>query len=430
MTCIFESPHHLSGFRIPFSFRKLLCFFIPLYFVSRTEKRPVSLQEYSRVFHDFFWIRNTNVIVSLLCPIDVVEYCHEDDPICKFFTFSVLVNLQVRQIIRSKMNGSFHWRRHEHSPYQHICVCNVSIERVGYPAVFSNFFLGSGRPSSCIDGLCPSCFETLFLESLPEQVSLHQQSSKIPPGRPVSRNLSFEHFPVGSSENVRLLGFGWSVQVSLYQYDYLVLHWLSPDWLGLSKSCGGFSLVLHGLRNTNSTGLAFAGTIDFGFAIGEPSLEVASWPLFDMALCFPIGSERKLLNWLQENIEKIIMLKNEEEGSTRHVWNSLWLACQQVGFWCQHVWCGSLVPSWFGRTTNQAQLWVVSHCWTSSFDNHLDDSFVLFKKCTTKARREKNVVWWARNPHLTIAQPLVFSFQLVFWSCFYWWTGLLSRTLG
>ena len=50
--------------------------------------------------------------------------------------------------------------------------------------------------------------------------------------------------------------------------------------------------------------LAFAGIIGFGFAIGEPSLEVASCPLFDMALCFLIGSERKLLKWMQENIEK------------------------------------------------------------------------------------------------------------------------------
>ena len=34
----------------------------------------------------------------------------------------VLVDLQIRQIIRPKMNGCFRWRRHEHSPYQHICL--------------------------------------------------------------------------------------------------------------------------------------------------------------------------------------------------------------------------------------------------------------------------------------------------------------------
>ena len=54
--------------------------------------------------------------------------------------------------------------------------------------------------------------------------------------------------------------------------------------------------------------MAIAEFIGFGFAIGEPSLEVAYCPLFDIALCFLIGSERKLLKWLQENIEKFMML--------------------------------------------------------------------------------------------------------------------------
>ena len=42
-------------------------------------------------------------------------------------------------------------------------------------------------------------------------------------------------------------------------------------------------------------GLAFAsmGLVGFGFAIGEPSLEACSWPLFDVAFWFLGGSERK-----------------------------------------------------------------------------------------------------------------------------------------
>ena len=40
------------------------------------------------------------------------------------FEVRVLVDLRIRQIIRPKMDGGFHRRRHEHSPYQHICfVC-------------------------------------------------------------------------------------------------------------------------------------------------------------------------------------------------------------------------------------------------------------------------------------------------------------------
>ena len=126
-----------------------------------------------------------------------------------------------------------------------------------------------------------------------------------------------------------------------------------PD---VPKFCGGRSLVSHGLRNTKLTGFAFAGIIGLGFAIGERSLEVASWPLFDMALCFPIGSERKLLKGLQETIEKFVMLNKRRRWSTHHAWNVLWLACRRVVFWCQHIWFGSSVLNWFCRTTNQAQL--------------------------------------------------------------------------
>ena len=96
---------------------------------------------------------------------------------------------------------------------------------------------------------------------------------------------------------------------------FLMLVWLpcrSSTFSGSTgslKSCGGFSLSLDGLCDARLTGLAFARIIGFGFVMGEPSLEVASWPLIDMALCVPIGSERKLLKWLQENIEKLIKIE-------------------------------------------------------------------------------------------------------------------------
>ena len=241
--CIFESLDHLSGCRIPSSFRCARKSHIPLLFVSKTEDRPMSLRESLRVFLNFFWILNANCIISFYCPIDVVGHSHEDDPVCKFFRFNVpfspivlhflknlqwrtqllvhpfpvilcknkkdilnsstwpshfviasllsfifpkhwngicvntffcfcapdhlivtirisstrefqcqsyshsdsecsnikfcffiqkksqnffevcvLVDLQVRQIIRSNMNGCFHWRRHEHSVFRHICL--------------------------------------------------------------------------------------------------------------------------------------------------------------------------------------------------------------------------------------------------------------------------------------------------------------------
>ena len=111
--------------------------------------------------------------------------------------------------------------------------------------------------------------------------------------------------------------------------SFLVLVWLpcpSSTFSGLTgylKSCGGFYVTLHGLCDTRLMGLAFAGIIGFCFAIGEPSLEVASWPLFDMALCFPIGPQRKLLKWLQENIEKLMMFNKRRRWFHSWVWTGV-----------------------------------------------------------------------------------------------------------
>ena len=38
------------------------------------------------------------------------------------------------------------------------------------------------------------------------------------------------------------------------------------------------------------------------------------------------------------------------------VWNFFWLEYLRAGFWCRCIWFGFLGPSWFDRTTNQAQL--------------------------------------------------------------------------
>ena len=43
--------------------------------------------------------------------------------------FCVLVNLRIRQLIRPKMDGVFHRRRHEHSPYQYICFCMLALRK-------------------------------------------------------------------------------------------------------------------------------------------------------------------------------------------------------------------------------------------------------------------------------------------------------------
>ena len=58
----------------------------------------------------------------------------------------------------------------------------------------------------------------------------------------------------------------------------------------------------------------------------------------------------------------------------------------------------------------------VSHCWTSSFDYHFEDSFIVSKNVQTEIHCEKNVCWWVRSPNLTIDQHLKGFFQLSCWS--------------
>ena len=52
----------------------------------------------------------------------------------------------------------------------------------------------------------------------------------------------------------------------------------------------------------------------------------------------------------------------------------------------------------------------VFHCWTSSFDDHLDHCFVIFKNAQLRLALRRMCVECVRNPHLTIAQSLGFSF--------------------
>ena len=64
MTGFFESLNHFIGCGVPCSIGNVRGFSIPLLFRSRTQTRPVSLQESHRVIRDFFCIRNRNLIFS------------------------------------------------------------------------------------------------------------------------------------------------------------------------------------------------------------------------------------------------------------------------------------------------------------------------------------------------------------------------------
>ena len=79
----------------------------------------------------------------------------------------------------------------------------------------------------------------------------------------------------------------------------------------------------------------------------------------DMALCFLIGSERKLLKWLQENIEKFMMLNIRRRWfhSTREK-NFLWLTASWFLVSTYLIW---ILGSKFILSNNQsrATLWVL-----------------------------------------------------------------------
>ena len=123
MTCIFESFHHLTGCRISFSFRCVRKSSIPLLFVSRTQKCPVSSRESLRVLLDFFWIRNTNSIISFLSPIDVVEHWHEDDPTCEYFRLDVLFSQVTLDLLKN-----LQWRKSwENIPLEFNCFSSNSL---------------------------------------------------------------------------------------------------------------------------------------------------------------------------------------------------------------------------------------------------------------------------------------------------------------
>ena len=171
-----------------------------------------------------------------------------------------------------------------------------------------SFLENVGKPPSSIYGLWSSCSEDLSLCSPPTPFvePVEFEDSSLSPCFQESACSVFSwrltwQYSLGSWPGLLRTGFPEPVWPHSFSST---LHRLT----GSLRSCGGLFLVLNGLWITRFVGLAIAGIVGFGFAIVEPSLEVASCPNFDVALCSMVGSERKLLKWLQEEIEKFIML--------------------------------------------------------------------------------------------------------------------------
>ena len=92
-------------------------------------------------------------------------------------------------------------------------------------------------------------------------------------------------------------------------------------------------------------------------AVGEPSFEVVSYDLFDMAsITMRSLILEKHFKWLQEYIEKLTILNTHRRWFHYFSRNFFWSECQRVGFWCQHIWFWCRIPNWLCQITNQEQL--------------------------------------------------------------------------
>ena len=174
-----------------------------------------------------------------------------------------------------------------------------------------------------------------------------------------SRNLNVECFPVASLESIRLFGFGLSGQVSLYWSDFLVLHRHSPHRPHISNPVEDFPSRSTGCVTPDS----WVSPSPESLASVSPSVNLHWESLLDMALCFPIGSERKLLEWLQENIEKLMMLnKRRRRFHASRV--KLPLVSMSASWFSVSTYLIRIFGSELSLTNHQssATLWVLDTC--------------------------------------------------------------------
>ena len=96
---------------------------------------------------------------------------------------------------------------------------------------------------------------------------------------------------------------------------------------------------------------------------------------------------------------------NEEDYSTRHEWNYLWLGCLRFGVWSQ---CNGFGFLWVQIDSvkqpiqsNSVGPWDMSHRGTSAFDNHLNHGLIVVKtynvapapECVVLDEMRSNVSW-------------------------------------
>ena len=193
-------------------------------------------------------------------------------------------------------------------------------------------------------GSCIWCSETLILTH-PAQASFYNRSQNILSHHFVFRvaphancfegqlehsRLAWEH-PTSDLEADRQL-FPRAISASFFSSAF-------PRLTGYPESCEEFCSLL-GLRITRLMGLAFARIAGRGFAIGELSCEVASWPLFlRWRSAFQLDRQKGVhWNGYKKTSRKSQCWTNKEDDSIRLVKKlPLVRECLRVGFWCQHI---------------------------------------------------------------------------------------------
>ena len=246
----------------------------------------------------------------------------------------------------------------------------------------------------------------------------------IPPCRPVSRNLNLSIF---QSSHLRTFDF-WTLGG---RYKFLCTGLTTLSFIDNARIDRITQMLQRIFPRAPRAGVTPSWRVSsslerlvFCSAIGAPSLEVASWPPFDMALCFPIGSERKLMKLLQKKHRQTHVV-DQTKKKVPLVKLSHWLACQQLVLTC-FIW---IFGSKLILSNNQLKgilcvldTWIIVGLLSSII-------ILIVISLTSKMYNWDSpskvcVCWWVRNRHLTIDQHLACSFQLVLWSL----NGLLSRT--
>ena len=260
--------------------------------------------------------------------------------------------------------------------------------------LWSPIWWNSGWPFPSIVGLGFACVCPHFAS-----VSTRVWSPNIRFSLPASRNLNFECFPVAALESECSDGYRLVFFVC-FQTHVETPPCSASAFPGLSESlisCGESFFALNTLYGAKLLGLGFDITkfIDLGFAIAELSLEVPSCPFFDIALsprCFLFERNK----WPQENIGKFTMSNKRRRWfhSSRvklplvNMSASWFLDIFDLDSWLQ------VDPVKQPITCNSVDSWHVSHCWTSAFDNHLDNCFVIFKNVQLRLALRRMCVRW------------------------------------